>query len=323
VQTLVIHPCLASSCQGHSAEGKINSYRAKYYTAHNLVNPSLPCALNGPATPCPGSSDYPLLVASVPVDQHGTYNQHGANDQTPVGMVTTNVCGMASGAGNGPCDASYTAAYYDELIAIENFIARPAGTDCNYGAGATGCVYRLGHTFNSGDNWNFNLQNAIGNISPDGHWLAFPSTWANTLGCMDGTTNCWSSYNASGPANATITAIQVDASGNVTITAANQFCTPGGVSGNGVPCGTLPELVTLSGLSSSGSPNNSWLNNVTLTITSATASSFVGTTTAANPWGAYGPIGDGGKATPVVCTGGVSPCQRGDIWIANLMSAQF
>jgi hypothetical protein len=333
IGTLIVNPCISPSCQGHAAPGYVNSYRAKYYTAHAMVNPSSPCTVNGPGTPCPSADERPLLTVPVPVDQHGTFNQHGLNDYPPVAMVTTNVCGQAANTGAAVC-VPYSAAYYDEIVALQNSAANPSATSCNYGSGATNCAYRLGHTFNSGDNWNFNIQNAIGNISPDGNWLAFPSSWGNTLGCMDGSTSCWGSYVASGPPSASVTGatISTNGSGVVTVTMANQFCAPGGnqyywVSGTveTIACGALPEQVTLSGFA------ESWANQ-TITLAAVggcdstdsnagNCTSFSGTGTGVP--NNYGPVAETGtqKATPVTCTGAVQPCQRGDIWIAKLASA--
>ena len=333
IGTLIVDPCISPSCQGHSAEGYVNSYRGNYYTAHTMLNPSLPCTVSGPDTPCPSAGEDPLLSVAVPVDQHGTFNQHGLNDYPPVAMVTDKVCGQAVNPGAVACVA-YNAAYYDEIVALQNSATNSSATSCNYGSGGTNCAYRLGHTFNTGDNWNFNIQNGIGNISPDGNWLAFPSTWGNTLGCMDGSTNCWGSYVASGPANASMAGatISTNASGVITVTMPNEFCAPNGnqyfwINGvvQTIACGALAEEVTLSGFA------ESWANQViTLTAVggcdssdsnagSCTSFSGTGTGVPSN----YGPVTETGtqSATPLACTNTAQPCQRGDIWIAKLTSA--
>jgi len=344
VPTLTIEPCLQGDCQGHAAEAYVNSYRGKYYTAHTVANPSLPCSIS-PAVPCPSADEFQLLPLSIPDDQHGMPNNAGTQDLSPVGMITTLVCGQAPpGGGAFGCPPTSSHSYTiwnDEIIAIENWIVRaPAGADCNYSAvggpsGNTGCVYRLGHTFNTGDHWNFNTQNGIGNISPDGNWTAFPSTMGNTLGCTDGSTNCWSSYIASGPPTASMAGatIQTDASSHLTVTMTNQFCPPGGnqyywVSGavETISCGSAPEQVTLSGFA------ESWANG-TFTITAVngcdsldqnagncTSFAVTGSGIPAN----YGPVtessGTQKAASPTNCNNG-TPCQRADIWIAYLPSA--
>ncbi len=287
----VVEPCTPASCQGHAAHGFVNDYRAKYYTAHSYANPTLP-----------GESAQLFWVA-IPVDQHGSYHNAGTGDQTPVFLVTTNVCGQAPGnSGSEACDPAYTAAYYDEIIAGENFIANASARHCDYGSGATGCMYRFAHTFNTGTNWNFNTQNAVGSVSPDGRFLAWASDWNATLGCMDGSTSCLSAYIASGPPDATITQAQVDGSNHTTITAANQF--------------VVGEQVSLKNLAAA-----TWLNNQVLTITSASSSAFAGTGVA---HAAYGPAADSGTASAVDCknaAAGSLACQRGDVFVVDLMSA--
>ena len=89
--------------------------------------------------------------------------------------------------GSGACDSQYTAAGYDEVDAGENYIMNGTGGHCDYGSGQTGCFYRFAHTFNTGTNFAFQIQNAIGNVSNDGRWAIFPSDWGKTLGCTNGT----------------------------------------------------------------------------------------------------------------------------------------
>ena len=140
---------------------------------------------------------------------------------------------------------------------------------------------------------------------------------------------------ASGPptASAAGATIATDANGVITVTMPNQFCAPGAnqyywVNGavQTIACGALPEQVTLGGFA------ESWANQ-TITLTAVgdcdstdsnagNCTSFSGTGTGMPT--SYGPVTETGtqKATPVVCTGTVQPCQRGDIWIAKLGSAQ-
>lgn len=196
VQTLMTQPCTPSYCQGHYAPGYVNDYRAKYYTAINYYNPLIPGAAAR------------LFPVPIPVDQHGSYNNSGTSDQTPVFLTTTKVCGQASGAqGSTPCDPQYTGPYYDEIIAGQNFVANPSAANCNYGSGPVGCMYRIAHPVNSGTNWNFNIQNAIGATSPDGRWTAFASdadkydpvnkVTTSALGCTNGATVCLDPVTAS------------------------------------------------------------------------------------------------------------------------------
>ena len=153
-----------------------------------------------PDTPCPSNDNLNLLPTSIVDDQHGSYNCHGTTDVCAVPFTSTLVCGQAgSGVGDVPCETSFASIWDSEVIVIENAVTRSSpgnlvGADCNDGAGPVPCVYRVGHTFNTNDNWNFNGQNAIDNCSPDGNWCAFPTDDNKTLGCMDGTTNCWDSW---------------------------------------------------------------------------------------------------------------------------------
>jgi hypothetical protein len=351
--TLVLHPALAAS--GHASLGFNYDYQGKYYTAFNVANPSTPATVDGTPsgaiyglaasaadyqTPPPSSSLLQLLPVSVTDDQHGSNNGHGLNDYSPPGLVTTLVCGQGGngGVGTAACESAYASIWDAEIVAIENWVTRSSpgslvGADCNYASGSAPCVYRLGHTFNTGDNWNFNGQNAIGRMSPDGNWLVFPSDWNKTLGCMDLTsTNCWSSWETTvGTASATNTAWSVDSSGNVTIVMPNSFCPVGGTqawsAGGTINCGTRAGTVTLSGFA------ESWLNNATLTLEANNSNSwgcsagactaFIGTVV--NACGGTTPCSgteSSGtqKAIPSACGNG-TPCQREDIWIAKISSA--
>lgn len=194
VADTTIEPCTDTSCQGHAAGGYVNSYRAKVYTAHSYADPELPCSITIPlGQPCPAADQFALFSAPIPVDQHGSYINSGTADQTPAFLITANVCGQAGG---GACDPQYTVAYYDEIVASENSIQNHSATHCNYGAGSVACMYRFAHTFNTGTNWNFNGQNSIGDVSPDGRWVAWPSDWdvfntttlltKSQLGCTNG-----------------------------------------------------------------------------------------------------------------------------------------
>jgi hypothetical protein len=365
VQGLTINSCPSIDCEGHAADGTVNTYRAKHYTAFTFTNPSLPCTTTG-YTPCPPANLEQLLNVSIPVDQHGAYQNAGTSDQTPAGLVSTSVCGQAPGSGTGTGNCSeYTAAYWDEADFLENSVANSGANHCNYscqtptvvgscsstytgatGQQATGCAYRIGHTFNTGGNWNFNGQNAIGVNSPDGAWLAYPSDMGLTTGCANGMTNCWSGYIASGPPSLGVHFVQWDGSADLTITVpvggTVQFCVPGSTAGpSNVYCSTLAEQIVLPTMNNTA---DTWLNSLgtgcqtVLTMVSATSTTFTGTVASYQSGsyntttgcslgtrpGAYGPVTETttGLATPVTCTGqSYLPCQRTDINIVNLTSA--
>jgi hypothetical protein len=355
IASLEVDSCLAGSCRGHDAKGYVGDYTAKVYTAHNWANPSLPCAVT-PATPCLTKNESPLFNQAIPggVDQHGTYHNSGTGDLTPAFLVTTDVSGQAPSCASPPCGAGnqpfswYMAPYWDEIVAGENYTTSSANAHCSYTTvspscgppygttnGCVACMYRIAHTFNTAGNWNFAIQNNIGNNSPDGRWLLVPSDMGGTLGCMDGSVNCWSSYVASGPPKATVptvvaghSVVTTNASGVVTVNFSNQFCTPGtftGTTANPIYCGpsTMPyEQATFSGFT------ETWLNSGTMTITAVsgcsngTCASFSGTVPGAplNYTGGFTePSAAAAKA--VVCTGSAAPCARADIFVVDLESA--
>jgi len=158
---------------GHAAKGYLYVYKGKKYFA---LDPHAPA---GPRTP--------LLGLDVPVDQHGTYSNGDDQDDQPVFLISSNVCGQAPGVpGSGACDPQYSGPLYDEIFAVENQAAHADAQHCTYGGQKSGCVYRFAHTFNSGTNWNFFVQNAESGVSPTGRFLLFPSDWALTLGCTNG-----------------------------------------------------------------------------------------------------------------------------------------
>ena len=359
-RTLVINSNIGAT--GHSARGYNTNYQGKNYQAYNFFNTSTPATNDGtPAgaryapvtnladaeTPPPGNKVPNLLPFSVVDDQHGTAWSHGTTDLSPVALVTTLVCGQGgtSGVGTFVCPPQYASIWDSEIVGIENAVTRSSpgnlvGADCNYGSGAAPCVYRLGHTFNTDDNWNFNGQNAIGTMSPDGIWLAFPSDWNKTLGCMDGTTtNCWSSWEGTAPA-ASGTAVAWSSDGasppNVTIAMTNSFCPVGGsqyywVNGavQTIACGTRAATVKLTGFA------EAWLNNQTLTLGANASNSWQCDSTDSNagvcgkfvlagvtgaPANSSGTESGTQKVTPTPCGTGV-PCQREDIWIAKIAAA--
>lgn len=359
-RTLIVNSNIGAS--GHSARGYNYNYQGKNYQSYSFFNTSTPAtddgtpggALYAPVTnladaetPPPNGKVPDLLPFSVVDDQHGTNWGHGTTDLSPVGLITALVCGQGgtSGVGIFACASQYASVWDSEIVAIENAVTRSspgtlAGADCNYGSGAAPCAYRLGHTFNTGDNWNFNGQNAIGNMSPDGVWIAFPSDWNKTLGCMDlTTTNCWSSWETTAPAaSGTASSWTSDSASppNVTIALTNSFCPTGGSQyywANSaiqtISCGTRAATVILTGFA------ESWLNNQTLTLGANTANNWqcdstdsnagvcnlfiLAAVTGATP-NSSGTEAGILKVTPTPCGSGV-PCQREDIWIAKISAA--
>lgn len=350
--SLVDHPSLEFG--GHSGIGYMNLYLGKSYAAVSWINPSSPAtvdgtpngAVYGPAafladaqTPPPGGNYVDLLPVPLVAQQHGTYGDSGLFDLASVVLTTETNCGQAPGnQGSNVCEPSYGSLGDSEILGMENWVSRSSpgslvGADANYGAGYSNAVYRLGHTFNSNSSWNFNSQNAIGNLSPFGDWLIFASDWNSTLGCMDGTSLCYDSWTASaGAAKATSGVSWTnDGSGNITVTIPNGFCPPGGTQtyptangGGTFVCGSKAGQVTLTGFS------ESWLNNQTLTLASwssgtwgsSSSGVYVKFTLASVPGATAGPGTETGTqtVTPIGCGSGV-PCQRADLFIAHITTA--
>ena len=368
VAGLALHPALQAT--GHAALGFNFDYQGKFYTAANITNPSTPATTTGnpdgaiygitasPAdyqTPPPNANLIQMLPFSVTDDQHGSNNGHGLNDYSPPGFVTTQVCAQATSGGVGgfPCETSYASLWDAEIVAVESWVARSSpgnlvGADCNYGSGPAPCVYRLGHTFNTGDNWNFNSQNAIGRMSPDGNWFFYPTDWNKVFGCMDlTTTNCWSSWQATAPtASGTATHWATDGASNVTVTMPNSFCPTGGLqyycTGTSAQCNSNPATYiqsiscgTRAGTVKLTSFSESWLNNLTLNLGPNTANNwqcdstdsnagvcnkFVLSSVSGAPPNSSGTETGTQKATPTSCGTGV-PCQRPDIVAAHISTA--
>ena len=374
--TLITNTCTSFGCDGHAVDAFYGSGRGAKYYWYNKINPSTPCLVSG-YSPCPDADIVGLLTFALPEDEHGWY-PHGSSDLGPLGYNLTHVCGQSTGQGSNSCYSPYTAALEGEIIAVENSVTNNApgasggtgtylcsatangpGCHANYGSGPAPAVYRFAHTFNSATSWEFNDQNAIGNVSSDGQWAAFPSDWFETLGCANGSTTCWSSYISDNTQTATATSVNwsTDASGVVTMNIPNNFCPTNGnqyyyASSTVTPtaCGSWPEQIVLGGFASgSANPPTSgalaWIPDGTvLTITANTANnwgaecsqsspptdSLAGNCTAFTGTIAGAPTSSSGtvvgtlKAAPVNCLSGSGVntyCQRTDIWIVKLGSA--
>ena len=362
------------SATGHNATGDHYLFQGKNYTTINTLQPWTPATVpytgsgapqvcsnygspcgspygsvtQGWQTPTPANTNVNLLTNNITVadDQHGSMGSHGTQDQTPPAFFTANVCGQGAAVGTFACPYAWGSVFDTEIIAIENWATRSSagnlvGADCVYDSSATPtpCVYRLGHTFCSGSNWLFDAQNCIGIMSPDGIWIAIPSDWNMTLGCMDGSTACLSSWQATA-ANASGTAVTWTSDGasppNVTVNMPNSFCPTNGtqywyVNGTGIEsisCGPTAGTVTLSGFS------ESWLNQ-TLTLGPNTANNWNCDSTDTNagacqafvlaavtgaPANGSGSETGTQKAVPPNCASGV-PCQRSDVFIYKITTA--
>lgn len=182
---LRVHPVLATAGQGHNASRYQFQYSAKFYTAINPLSTQIStCAL-------PTFTYCPLALQSFPTDQHGSPNNGGTADQTPVFLVST--CGSAVPPA---CPTTgYGSFWWDEIVALEDYITNSANSgdnfakNCQYsaaGPNTSPCAYRFGHPFATGSSPVFSAQNNLGNLDPSGRFIAISSDWGGTTGCTDG-----------------------------------------------------------------------------------------------------------------------------------------
>ena len=129
---------------GHSAAGYLHKYYGSYYRSMLYSLPVIDGVLN---------PDTPMLLAALPCDDHGTYQNSGTSDLTPIFTATTDVPAWPTryDVANGAC--------YDEI--------------CAFNSDGSGLTYRFGHTYNTGSSSYFSIQNNIGVNSPLGDLIAF------------------------------------------------------------------------------------------------------------------------------------------------------
>jgi hypothetical protein len=129
---------------GHSAAGYLHKYYGSYYRSMLYSQPVIDGVLN---------PDTPMLLAPLPCDDHGTYQNSGTSDLTPIFTATTDVPAWPTryDVVNGAC--------YDEI--------------CAFNSDGSGLTYRFGHTYNTGSSSYFSIQNNIGVNSPAGDLIAF------------------------------------------------------------------------------------------------------------------------------------------------------
>ena len=129
---------------GHSAAGYLHKYYGHFYDSMLYSLPVIDGVLN---------PDTPMLLAALPCDDHGTYQNSGINDLSPIFTATADVPAWPTryDVPNGAC--------YDEI--------------CAFNSGGSGLTYRFGHTYNTGSSSNFSIQNNIGVNSPFGDLIAF------------------------------------------------------------------------------------------------------------------------------------------------------
>jgi hypothetical protein len=159
VDSLRVRPCLDGACNGHSAKGYIGDYRGKLYTQHNPYNPTNSTGV----TALPGKK----MIADQSVfstDQHGTYQNSGSLDLSPVFLAPGDV------PSTGRTGSGYTATYYNEVV---------SGSITTNGDGP---IYRFAHNYNTGSNANFGVQNNISVVSQTGRFMAVTTDVMGTRG---------------------------------------------------------------------------------------------------------------------------------------------
>ena len=140
--SLSVSPCTDFlNCNGHQAQG----YAGKVYDSHYTYALYSDPVINGLFNP--GTN---MLPSGLPCDFHGSWNQAGTTDSTPIGIVNTCVPAWPTG---------YTKAGYGEIEAV-----KPDGS---------GTTYRFAHDYNTGSSPYFSDQNNIGVISYLGDLIAF------------------------------------------------------------------------------------------------------------------------------------------------------
>ena len=129
---------------GHSAAGYLHKYFGSFYRSMLYSLPVIDGVLN---------PDTPMLLAALPCDDHGTYQNSGISDLSPIFTATADVPAWPTryDVANGAC--------YDEI--------------CAFNSGGSGLTYRFGHTYNTGSSSYFSTQNNIGVNSPFGDLIAF------------------------------------------------------------------------------------------------------------------------------------------------------
>lgn len=149
--SLSVSPCTDFlNCNGHQAQG----YAGKVYDSHYTYAVYSDPVINGLFNP--GTN---MLPSGLPCDFHGSWNQAGTTDSTPIGIVNTCVPAWPSG---------YAKAGYGEIEAV-----KPDGS---------GTTYRFAHDYNTGSSPYFSDQNNIGVISYLGDLIAFGTDMMGTRG---------------------------------------------------------------------------------------------------------------------------------------------
>jgi hypothetical protein len=172
-QTAIVRPCMTGGlgsgpqCDGHGVKGYVNLFVG---TANGGTVPHLLSRLsvNGGANP-----GIPTTVPSqgLPGAHHESYLNSGTTDQTPIGLIMTDVpTSTYTIGGNPPGSSPANLPWYAELLGVA--------------VDGSNTVYRFAHVYNTGSNPNFNAQNNVGAISEDGQFMAVTTDMMGTRGSI-------------------------------------------------------------------------------------------------------------------------------------------
>jgi hypothetical protein len=178
IGTTNLYPgCVSGNlCSGHftegfshfiSDDGSPTGQQIERLYGNNSTPTTIPMGLPWAGSTCTGNNV---------VDQHQNWTNADTADSYP--FFTTTVLAT-------PTTASYpyVCASADEIEAISP---------------GTGTVYRFAHTFNTDQNPNFSVAEAIGAVSQDGNYALWSSDWQGTLGSTSGASTCSITTNCRG-----------------------------------------------------------------------------------------------------------------------------
>jgi len=306
LQTTNVRICLALACQGHTTGGYLAGITSPADSVHTWHNPAIP-----------GTKLISSPVAGT-WDRHSTYNNDGTLDYQPIFDYPQQVCDVngtpgsaptgTQGTVNGPCPNYFATFGTNELIATENSVENPSGAHCLSGGTPVACVYRFGSVYNTGTNFNFNIQNTTPNVDPMGKFVIVASDWNLTLGCTNGWTGtgsqpCLDPISAGNTTAGVITGTSSDGSGHATIMVTNATTFTAGMN------------VAISGTA------ESCLNSQNIFVTSTASTTFTGNISGCS---SFSNSSDAGTANWKSC--GSTPlanaaCPRTDLFVYGLLSA--
>jgi len=159
--TLEVSPLCSNPnlCGGHQADGFTHIVNQGGQFPQSEIRPF---SMN--AKPTNIISTLPDDCAHTPIDTHLAWQDVDPADSFPFILTSVAFNSYAQAPG------SYNCPLVNEVFSIDP-------TD--------GTIHRFAHTMITGQNWNYVIQNAIGQVSDDGDYFMFGSDWNGTLGRFD------------------------------------------------------------------------------------------------------------------------------------------